>query len=227
LEAWLMNMVQSPEERVGERVGQAIADGTAYDPVTSFGMGGDIAAAAANPLTWVDFGLGALAGRIGRGLGLSAETAERLANAPGLRRLADPATVPEPVRATGMTPGGRPTKHFSPERIAAVESALRNNINRDELNRIVQLGRERGGDRWYSGNTILDRFTRALGNEEHATELFRVIAALTAATSPRTQVTDNIDRALNLAAEAFAGRPISELQEVAKGVMGRFNPSKS
>lgn len=215
---------------VGEQVGQSIAAGGAYQPETSFGVGADMALSLANPMGWVDLtppGFGVAARNIDETVGLTAATSERLTKAPGLRRLADVNYRPEVNRATGLTPGGKPTKYFSPERVEEVGRALRSNVNRDELMRVVQQGMQRGGDQWYRGDEILSSLTDALGDPEQAQEFFRVIVALTAATSPRTRVKDNIYRALNLVGEAFSGRPLSELQDLASNTLGRVFPDKS
>lgn len=69
----------------GVRVADQFASGQPYEPQASFGLVGDMVL---DPSNWVVPGAGA-AIRAGRALGLSDETAEHLAHALGLRRIAD------------------------------------------------------------------------------------------------------------------------------------------
>ena len=85
------------------RAADQFASGQPYEPLTSFGLVGDMVL---DPTNWVVPGAGAVV-RAGRALGLADETAEHLAHALGIRRIADQTmeTV-EPLarRAEGILP---------------------------------------------------------------------------------------------------------------------------
>lgn len=193
----------------GVRVADQFASGHPYEPQASFGLAGDMAL---DPLNWVAPGAGA-AVRAGHALGLSAETAERLAHAPGLRRIAD-LTSPPPVSRAELPRRARDLERVTGN-LDALRTTLRDRLavpeNRARFDEMVRLGMERGGHTWYADTRVYDAIREALGDETKAREFYNVLAALVAATSPQNPVPTNIRQAMNLMDEVFRGATLDDL----------------
>jgi hypothetical protein len=185
---------------------------------------------------WIDMGIGGLlsADNLIPGMGLvplpsgtAARAGARIGDAlglsdwshvPGLDRARQytAQTVPPPSRMSTATPTGKVSAaaKAAQQRITRrlAPRITRNPQRLAQLDAAIRAGVAAGGHNWYDTTQMKDLFVRALGNQQEADELFNVVALLTAATSPNTNVGDNIQRAMTLVDMVYAGRGYPEIK---------------
>lgn len=135
--------------------------------------------------------------------------------APGARIAAAMDQAPAPQRLMPVTKKTGKPQPAEIARMQRVESELRPLFDtpqsQQRLQELVDAGMAVDGKHWYNPEEVVSVITRALGDGEEAQEFFNIFALMTAATSPQTNVTQNIDKALTLMQRVYGGQTFDDI----------------
>jgi len=199
-----------------------LVSGSPYEPgdVTGYAIADQTAAAFLDPTNFIPGGGAANATR--RSMGLIDDVM-----APGLRQVAERAedTVLTPVRKPAKTAEEivvNQNIQAAVDRIIPPENPLSNPEIKRRFDYMIDIGNQHGATRWYGSPVIKDLFSRALNfldpreRQRQVQGTLAMFSVLNGATSPRTKVFNNINKALVLLTNAQAGRLFPDLVRMAE-----------